>query len=95
MSASGSQGTDWMVGRNKTWEFCHQHQWETVQAQGVVFFMHVSAMINFSGSQGQPAAAKLSVPRLQLLDNFPDGEAFVPTSSLFWSLTLSHLINIS
>jgi len=52
-------------------------------------------MINFSGSQGQPAAAKLSVPRLQLLDNFPDGEAFVPTSSLFWSLTLSHLINIS
>jgi len=20
---------DWMVGRNKTWEFCHQFQWDT------------------------------------------------------------------
>lgn len=52
-------------------------------------FVHLSAVINFLGRQGQPAATELSVPRLQLFDNLPAGEAFVPTSSLFWSFTLS------
>lgn len=50
--------------------------------------MHSYSVINFLGSQGQPAATELSVPRLQLFDYFPAGEAFVPTSSL-WSFTLS------
>jgi len=51
--------------------------------------MHLSAVINFLGSRGQPAATELSVPRLQLFDNFPAGEAFVPTSFLFRLFTLS------
>lgn len=91
VSTSGPCGTDWRVERSKTWEFSHQLQWQT--DWGGVFLCIYLQWLIFQGVRAASCHWALC-SGLPVFNNFPAGEAFVPTSSLFW---LSHyqLINIS
>lgn len=86
VSTSGPRGTDWRVDKSKTWEFSHQLQWKT--DWGGVFLCIYLQWLIFQGVRAASCHWAIC-SGLQVFNNFPAGEAFVPTSSLFWSFPLS------